>query len=336
MSDTSAQQRPPYSPKSSPFLNEVRRVMRLKHMSRRTEASYLHYIVDFIRFYSKQHPREMGVGEIRAYLSHLAMDKDVAASTQNVALSALLFLYRRVLRVELPNIENIERARRPKRVPVVFTPAEVEAILAQLAGTHHLVISLLYGTGMRLSECLRLRVKDLDFEYRQITIRDGKGGTDRVTVLAEKLIPRLKLQLRSDKTLHEQDLSEGFGEVEMPHALARKYPNAARSWGWQYVFPAARRSKDPRSGRVGRHHILEDGIQRDEAGHAKSQHHQAWKLPYSAPQFRNPSARKRLRYQDRPGASGPQRRADDHDLYSRPQPRQQGSKEPTRHLAGMM
>jgi integron integrase len=236
--------------------------MRLKHMSRRTEASYLHYIVDFIRFYSKQHPREMGVGEIRAYLSHLAMDKDVAASTQNVALSALLFLYRRVLRVELPNIENIERARRPKRVPVVFTPAEVEAILAQLAGTHHLVISLLYGTGMRLSECLRLRVKDLDFEYRQITIRDGKGGTDRVTVLAEKLIPRLKLQLRSDKTLHEQDLSEGFGEVEMPHALARKYPNAARSWGWQYVFPAARRSKDPRSGRVGRHHILEDGIQR--------------------------------------------------------------------------
>lgn len=152
MSDTSAQQRPPYSPKSSPFLNEVRRVMRLKHMSRRTEASYLHYIVDFIRFYSKQHPREMGVGEIRAYLSHLAMDKDVAASTQNVALSALLFLYRRVLRVELPNIENIERARRPKRVPVVFTPAEVEAILAQLAGTHHLVISLLYGTGMRLSE----------------------------------------------------------------------------------------------------------------------------------------------------------------------------------------
>lgn len=146
--------------------------MRLRHMSRRTEASYLHYIVDFIRFHGKRHPRELGVGEVRAYLSYLATEKDEAASTQNVALSALLFLYRRVLRVELPNIENIERARRPKRAPVVFTPAEVKAILEQLTGTHLLVIGLLYGTGMRLSECLRLRVKDLDFAYRQIVVRE--------------------------------------------------------------------------------------------------------------------------------------------------------------------
>jgi integron integrase len=262
MSDTQAQQGSSYSPKSSPFLNEVRKVMRLKHMSRRTEASYLHYIIDFIRFCGKRHPREMGAGEIRAYLSHLATDKNVAASTQNVALSALLFLYRQVLHLDLPEIDNIERARRPKRVPVVFTPAEVEAILAQLTGTHLLVIGLLYGTGMRLSECLRLRVKDLDFAYRQIVVRDGKGEQDRVTVLPEKLVSSLKLQLESAKALHERDLSEGFGEVELPYALKRKYPDAARSWSWQYVFPAARCSVDPRSDRVGRHHILEDGIQR--------------------------------------------------------------------------
>jgi integron integrase len=261
MTKTPARQHPSYSPKSS-FLNEVRRVMRLKHMSRRTETSYLYYILRFIRFHGKRHPHEMGVEEIRAYLSHLATDKNVAASTQNVALSALLFLYQQVLHMDLPEIDNIERARRPKRVPVVFTPAEVDAILAQLAGTHLLVIGLLYGTGMRLSECLRLRVKDLDFAYRQITVRDGKGEQDRVTVLPEKLASSLKVQLESVKALHEQDLSERFEEVELPYALKRKYPDAARSWGWQYVFPAARRSVDPRSDRVGRHHILEDGVQR--------------------------------------------------------------------------
>jgi integron integrase len=236
-------------------------MLRLKHMSRRTEASYLYYIIDYIRFHGKRHPQEMGVREIRAYLSHLAVDGNVAASTQNVALSALLFLYRQVLHLDLPDIGNIERARRRKRVPVVFTRAEV-AILAQLSGVHHLIISLLYGTGIRLSESLNLRVKDLDFASLQITVRDGKGEKDRVTMLPKKLVEPLKRQLDMAKLLHQQDLATGYGSVELPNALTRKYPNAAKSWGWQYIFPAAKRSVDPRSGRIGRHHILEDSIQR--------------------------------------------------------------------------
>jgi integron integrase len=251
-----------YSTKTSPFLNQVHQVLRLKHMSRRTEASYLYYIIDFIRFHDKRHPKEMSAPEIRTYLSHLAIDRNVAASTQNVALSALLFLYRHVLHMDLPDIDNIERARRRKRVPVVFTRSEVETILAELSGVHHLIISLLYGSGMRLSECLSLRVKDVDFSALQITVRDGKGEKDRVTLLPRTLIEPLKKQLEHAKRLHQYDLAEGFGEVEMPHALARKYPKAAKSWGWQYVFPAANRSVDPRSGRVGWHHILEDSIQR--------------------------------------------------------------------------
>jgi site-specific recombinase XerD len=173
-----------YSTKTSPLLNQVRQIIRLKHMSRRTEASYLHYIIDCIRFHvERRHPREMEAQEIRAYLSHLAIDGNVAASTQNVTLSALLFLYRQVLHMDLPDIGNIERAHRPKRVPVVFTRAEVEAILAELSGIHHLIISLLYGTGMRLSECLNLRVKDVDFASLQITVRDGKGERERITTM---------------------------------------------------------------------------------------------------------------------------------------------------------
>lgn len=251
-----------YSPKTSPFLNEVRSVLRLKHMSRRTEASYVYYILDFIRFHGKRHPRDMGVGEIRAYLSHLATEANVAASTQNVALSALLFLYRQVLKVNLPDIENVERARRSRRVPIVFTRKEVEAILSHASGIHHLILSLLYGTGMRLFECLSLRVKDLDFERLEITIREGKGEKDRRTMLPRRLVPALHRQLGYARGLHQQDLEEGFGEVELPYALTRKYPHAAREWGWQYVFPAAHRSKDSRTGRVGRHHLLEHGVQR--------------------------------------------------------------------------
>lgn len=251
-----------YSPKTSPFLNEVRNVLRLKHMSRRTETSYVYYILDFIRFHGKRHPNEMGVEEIRAYLSHLATKNNVAASTQNVALSALLFLYRQVLKVNLPDIENIERARRSRRVPVVFTRGEVEQVLSRASGIHHLILSLLYGTGMRLSECLSLRVKDLDFERLEVTVRDGKGEQDRRTMLPRKLVPAVHRQLEYARHLHQLDLEEGFGEVEMPYALARKYPNAAKEWGWQYVFPAAHRSKDSRTGRVGRHHLLEHAVQR--------------------------------------------------------------------------
>ncbi len=258
-----AQKPPPaYTTRTSPFLNQVREVLRLKHMSRRTEVSYLHYVVDYVRFHGRRHPQEMGVPEIRAYLSHLAIEGKVAASTQNVALSALLFLYRSVLHKGLSDIGNIERARRPKRVPAVFTSAEVHAVLAELSGTHHLIISLLYGTGMRLSECLSLRVKDVDVALLQITVRDGKGERDRTTMLPMKLLEPLKRQLAMAKLLHRQDLAEGYGATDLPNALARKYPDAAKSWAWQYVFPAAKRSVDPRSGRVGRHHTLEDSVQR--------------------------------------------------------------------------
>lgn len=204
----------------------------------------------------------MEAAEIRGYLSHLAIEKNVSASTQNVAFSALLFLYAKVLRVEMGEIEGVERARRSKYQPTVFTTDEVRAILAQTEGVNGLILELIYGTGMRLTEALRLRVKDIDFGKNQITIHDPKGGQGRHTVLPLKLARRLQSQLKHTKAVFEQDLREGFGEVEMPFALARKYPNAAKTWAWQYVFTAANRSKDPRSDRVGRHHILEDNIQR--------------------------------------------------------------------------
>lgn len=251
-----------YKPSDSPLLTQVRQVLRLKHMSRSTEKSYLYYILDYIYFHNKRHPQEMGVDEIRAYLSHLAMQKNVAGSTQNVALSALLFLYRQVLKSDLPDIDNIERARRPKRLPVVLTRREVQEVLAVVDGVEGLFLQLLYGTGMRLMEGLRLRVKDIDFEQKEIIIRDGKGEQDRMTMLPEKLLEPLRQQLVYAQALHQIDLSMGLGEVELPYALASKYPNAARSWKWQYIFPSPTRSVDPRTGRKGRHHLSEDRIQR--------------------------------------------------------------------------
>jgi integron integrase len=209
-----------------------------------------------------RHPREMGADEIRAYLSHLAIERQVAASTQTVALSALLFLYRQVLEIELPYIDDIERAKQPERLPVVFTRTEVKQILAHLDGVHLLIASLLYGTGMRLTEGLRLRVKDVDFEYRQITVRDGKGNKDRITMLPNSLMESLQLQLQRAKQLHELDLSLGYGTVELPYAFERKYPNANREWAWQFVFPSWKRSLDPRTKIVRRHHVYEQSLQR--------------------------------------------------------------------------
>lgn len=234
-------------PQPPRLLEQVRQSIRLKHFSLKTEKSYLYYIRDFIVFHNKRHPREMGVDEIRAYLSHLAVERQVAASTQTVALSALLFLYRQVLQIELPYIDDIERAKRSHRLPVVFTRHEVQQILAHLDGVHHLIASLLYGSGMRLMECLRLRVKDIDFEYRQIAVRDGKGNKDRVTMLPVSTIEPLKAHLQKTKSLHQQDLALGYGSVELPYALERKYPNADREWKWQFVFPSWKRSVDPRS-----------------------------------------------------------------------------------------
>jgi integron integrase len=247
---------------SSPFLEQVRIVLRLKHLSYKTEQAYVQTIKRFILFHDKRHPSELGVPEIRGYLAYLATERHVTASTQNGALSALLFLYREVLHIDLPFIDGIERAQRSARLPVVFTRAEAQAILGQLHGTYHLMASLLYGAGLRLMECVRLRVKDIDFAMSQITVRAGKGDKDRITVLPQSLVRPLQQHLTRVQRLHQNDLEEGFGAVELPYALAQKYPNAATTWGWQYVFPATNRSIDPRSGSERRHHVLEDGLQR--------------------------------------------------------------------------
>ena len=245
------------------LLDHVRAVARVRHLSLRTEQAYSDWIRRFILFHRKRHPSEMGADEIRLFQSHLAVDSKVAASTQNVALCALLFLYRDVLGVELPYVEGIQRAKRPSRVPVVFTRQEVERLLVQLSGTYGLIARLLYGAGLRLMEAVRLRVKDLDFEYMEILVRDGKGEKDRRTILPRPLSEPLHHQLERVRLLHEKDLREGFGEVYLPYALARKYPAAAREWAWQYVFPSSKLSVDPRSGLTRRHHVSPDSVQRE-------------------------------------------------------------------------
>lgn len=244
------------------LLDRVRAAIRLRHYSIRTEEAYVNVIRRFILFHGKRHPKEMGVGEIRQYLSHMATDENVAASTQNVALAALLFLYREVLEIELPLVEGVERAKRPQRVPVVLTSEEVRRVLAELSGTHHLMASLLYGAGLRLMECVRLRVKDVDFDYRQIVVRDGKGEKDRRTMLPAPLVEPLRHHLARVRLQHEEDVRQGFGGVYLPYALERKYPNAATEWVWQYVFPAVKFSVDPRGGGRRRHHASEDRLQR--------------------------------------------------------------------------
>ena len=213
------------------LLDQVREKIRLKHYSIRTEQAYVDWIKRYILFHDKRHPENMGKEDVEKFLTHLAVERHVAASTQNQALSAILFLYQEVLGRELPWLDGMERAKRPARLPVVLTASEVRAVLARLEGIHGLMASLLYGTGLRLMECVRLRVKDLDFEYGQITVRDGKGEKDRITMLPDSLGERLKAHLEKTKTIHEQDLREGFGEVYLPYALARKYPNAGREWG---------------------------------------------------------------------------------------------------------
>jgi integron integrase len=244
------------------LLDEVRAVARMRHLSIRTEQAYVQWIRRFILFHQKRHPREMAEDEIREFISNLAIEAGITASTQTVALSALLFLYRDVLKQKLPYVSNIERARKPKRMPVVFTREEVKRIFANLEGTHWLIAGLLYGSGLRLMESLRLRIKDLDFTYAQITVRDGKGEKDRVSMLPSRLKEPLMRHLQKVKLLHEEDLAIGYGEVFLPYALARKYPNAPKQWGWQYVFPAARRSIDPRGGGQRRHHFSETSVQK--------------------------------------------------------------------------
>jgi len=244
------------------LLDQVRDALRVRHYSIRTEETYLQWIKRYILFHNKTHPRDLGESEISAYLTHLAVNKNVSASTQNQALSALLFLYQQVLGIKLDWLDDVVRAKRPKRLPVVLSRDEIQRVLKLITGTNGLVARLMYGTGMRLMEVMRLRIKDIDLSYKQILIRSGKGDKDRVTLLPESLIPELQQQIGLVKELHQADLAEGYGRVHLPFALARKYPNADRELAWQYVFPSLKRSIDPRSGRMGRHHLDEKNIQR--------------------------------------------------------------------------
>ena len=244
------------------LLDQARDAIRLRHLSLRTEAAYLGWIRRFILFHHKRHPKDMGAEEVQAFLSHLAIHAQVAASTQNVALNALLFLYRYVLHQPWPELQPIAHAKRPRRLPTVFTQEEVTAVLAQLHGTSWLMASLLYGAGLCLMECLRLRVKDLDFADQQIVVRNGQGAQDRLTLLPQALVAPLQRHLIKVQALHEEDVAEGYGDVYMPYALARTYSNAGTAWVWQYVFPAAKRARDPRSGAEQRHHVSATVLQK--------------------------------------------------------------------------
>lgn len=243
------------------LIEQMRRAIRVRHYSLRTEEAYLAWINRFFAF-TRRHPRELEAEEINRFLTHLAVARRVAASTQRQALSAILFLYREVLKVDPPWIEDVVRARQPKRLPTVLSREEVRAILAQLQDTTQLIVMLLYGTGMRILECLRLRVQDVDFDLGTITIRNGKGRKDRTTVLPTACRSRLRDHLSRVRELHDEDVAEGYGTVFLPTALDRKYPGAAAEWRWQYVFPAGSRGTDPRTGEVRRHHLHESVVRK--------------------------------------------------------------------------
>ena len=247
---------------SPKLLHRVRAKMRRLGLARRTEEAYVGWIRRFIIANDRRHPEAMGALEVEAFLTGLAMHGQVAPSTQNQALAALLFLYRQVLEVELPWMEEIRRAKRPKRLPLVLSQRETAALLGELGGVTWLMASLLYGSGLRLMECVRLRVKDVDFDRHEITVRQGKGGKDRRTMLPVRLVEPLHAQLGEARRVHARDLAAGFGDVWLPDALARKYVNAGREWAWQYVFPARMRSRDPRGGGMRRHHLDEAVLQR--------------------------------------------------------------------------
>lgn len=244
------------------LLDRLRDKIRFKHYSIRTEKAYLDWNKRFILFHNKKHPRTMGKQEVEQFLTYLAVNGRVASSTQNQALSAILFMYKEVLKIELPWLDGVTRAKRPEKLPLVFSKKEIHTLLAHLDGIYWIMAHLLYGAGLRLMECLRLRVKDIDFDMNQITVRDGKGKKDRVTMLPEIVKLHLQKHLEKVKIIHKRDLSDGYGEVYLPFALERKYPRANKEWGWQYAFPSGKRSLDPRSNKTRRHHINEQSLQR--------------------------------------------------------------------------
>ncbi|CAK0782167.1 hypothetical protein CCP4SC76_8200004 [Gammaproteobacteria bacterium] len=287
------------------------------------EQAYVDWI-RFILFHHKQHPADMGAVQIEAFLTHLAVVGKVAASTQNQARSALLFLYKEVLGQAPPWMDDITPAKNASRLPVVLNHAEVKAVLDRIDGTHRLMAGLIYGTGMRLMEGLRLRIKDVDFERREIVVREGKGNKDRVTMLPSTLVEPLKGHLVRVKALHEDDLRQGFGSVYLPNALERKYPNAHREWAWQYVFPSRKLSIDPRSGITRRHHANEKSLQRTmqhAAGGSRRRSDQVGNASHPASQLCDTSAHGGLRHSHRSGIAGPQGCQYHHDLHPRPESR---------------
>jgi integron integrase len=248
--------------KAPKLLDQVRQTLRTKHYSYRTEQSYVDWIKRFIYFHDKRHPREMGAEEIQAYITYLANERQVAASTQNQALSAIIFLYKYVLQKEIDLLADLIRPGRPKRLPTVLSHQEALSIIGRMNGVTRLVAGLLYGSGLRVSECLRIRIKDLDFSNHQIIVRDGKGENDRATILPASLVADLHSQVEIVRLVHRRDLKEGFGEVSLPYALAQKYPQSPKEFAWQYVFPSAHRSVDPVSRRRKRHHVEVTVIQK--------------------------------------------------------------------------
>ena len=253
---------PPPQPRPKKLLDQVREVIRVKHYSYRTEETYIQWIRRYILFHNKRHPKDMGVPEIEAFLTHLAVDKHVAAATQNQALSALIFLYRQVLCQPLDDRIEAIRAKRSRKLPTVLTPNEVAVVIQNMSGVHRLIVQLLYGSGLRVREAMQLRIKDLDFPQHQIIVREAKGQSSRITILSEQVTIPLQEHLQSVKRLHTQDLEQGYGAVTLPFALERKYPKANRQWIWQFVFPSSTRCRDPRSEQVVRYHLHESGLQK--------------------------------------------------------------------------
>jgi len=259
---TSSLAQHPVGAKGKKLLDVVRDVLRTKHYSYRTEQTYVDWIKRYILFHQKRHPKDMGAEEIQAFITHLATERKVAASTQNQALSAILFLYRIVLQKEINLPPELVRASRPKILPTVLTHAEALAVINKMRGAPRLMTKILYGSGLRLMECLRLRVKDIDFGNHQIIVRAGKGEDDRFTVLPDSIVAELQTHLQDVKALHDKDLREGYGEAALLYALGVKYPHAGREWAWQFVFPASQRSLDPLSGIIRRHHLDESVLQK--------------------------------------------------------------------------
>ena len=244
------------------LLDQLKTMIRLKHYSHKTENSYCYWVRQYIYFHNKKHPKDMGESDIRAFLNHLAVNKKVAASTQNQALCAIIFLYREVLQINIEDLGRITWAKKPKRLPIVFSQKEVQQILDHLSGVYKLMVMLLYGGGLRLNECLRLRVKDIDFDNNQIFIRDGKGYKDRYTILPQSAIAPLKQHFQKVIKIHEQDIEAGYNSISMPYSIEKKYPNAGNEVGWHFLFPGNSISKDPITGIERRHHIHERLLQR--------------------------------------------------------------------------